>query len=1122
MANNFNESFAANLVGLWDFRSGSETKDTGLDDGIAQDGKFQDGAQASAGQLLVDGDEDRFEVVGDDNPFDLAQGTIIVEFTQDTHIGGSPDTIVSRGEYDDRDDEGYFDLHVTEDGAVEILHVMPDGSESELSTADGFFDEGDTVKAYYVWDETSGNKLIVENLTKGTETTVESSQTGLTMEVGDNDDENFTFGAREEDGNEFDRFFDGSIDYVAIYDADVTVPITDMIVEGTSGDDLIDVAYDDDPDTPPDMIDNAVVDGTDDDTVIAGDGDDTVKAGAGDDHVSGEGGDDVLVYSEGDDTLIGGETDETSGDKLDASAETEDLTVTFTGDEEGTISTTEVAEAAAGGGGGFSGFTSADGATVEGAGTDPLESIVTLEDGRVFLVNRYNFDDYDDYNTDDDHEIDLNLIADHVDEDGIWEFVDSTGGEFQLKSVDARDVMLLTRDDGTTYLIDRDEFSDYDNYSTNGDSTIDVSQIAANVDDDGIYQIVDSSGGEFKISAATYNNEGKDVFVARDDGTVLKIDLTNRETYEDLDGSSNDNVIDIEALSNNVNTNSSIYEWVDSSGQTFTLASQTTGDSRDWLVIERSEGEVLVVSNDNDETLDRYDANDNVIDVADISDNVGGNVVYKFVDSTGGDFKLVPVAGEEAVFAVMRDDGTAYLIHGNKFDQYDGSGANDNVIDIEDISNNVGNNDIYQVIDSSGGAFWIGSGAEDSDFSDITFYREDGSALNVRSFYLEQDADKANGDANDNIIDLVDVAADLDDSTNAYTYDAVPTDDDLGGAGDPGDITEFSEIENIETGSGDDKVDASQDTAGLGISTGEGDDTVIGGSGDDEITGGAGADNLSGGGDRDTFLGGDDGDSVVGGETGDDFDTLDLTGAGPLRVNFDDAVDPDGTPGESGTVTFYDGNGFEPSNVIGEMTFEEIENVIPCFTPGTRIATPKGEVAVEALQEGDKIITRDNGIQEIRWIGSRTLQRAELRRAPYLRPVLIQAGSLGEGLPERDMMVSPQHRMLVAGDRTQLYFEESEVLVAAKHLVNHGSVQWLDPLRATYIHFMFDQHEVVLADGAWTESFQPGDQTLGAMGSGTRNEILELFPELKTVGGRDNYVAARRSLKSHEAKLIMR
>ena len=72
----------------------------------------------------------------------------------------------------------------------------------------------------------------------------------------------------------------------------------------------------------------------------------------------------------------------------------------------------------------------------------------------------------------------------------------------------------------------------------------------------------------------------------------------------------------------------------------------------------------------------------------------------------------------------------------------------------------------------------------------------------------------------------------------------------------------------------------------------------------------------------------------------------------------------------------------------------------------------------------------------------------------------------------------------------------------------------------SYIHLMFDAHEVILADGAWTESFQPGDHSMRALGSAQRDEIVSLFPELDTVAGLDAFGAARKSLKKHEAGLL--
>ena len=81
------------------------------------------------------------------------------------------------------------------------------------------------------------------------------------------------------------------------------------------------------------------------------------------------------------------------------------------------------------------------------------------------------------------------------------------------------------------------------------------------------------------------------------------------------------------------------------------------------------------------------------------------------------------------------------------------------------------------------------------------------------------------------------------------------------------------------------------------------------------------------------------------------------------------------------------------------------------------IATPRGEMPVEQLRAGDKVVTRDNGIQEIGWVGQKALGWHDLLANPHLKPVLIRQGSLGNGLPERDMLVSPNLRLLVGADR---------------------------------------------------------------------------------------------------------
>jgi hypothetical protein len=197
------------------------------------------------------------------------------------------------------------------------------------------------------------------------------------------------------------------------------------------------------------------------------------------------------------------------------------------------------------------------------------------------------------------------------------------------------------------------------------------------------------------------------------------------------------------------------------------------------------------------------------------------------------------------------------------------------------------------------------------------------------------------------------------------------------------------------------------------------------------------------------------------------------------------------------------------------------DEITPCFTTGTRIATPKGERKVEDLEVGDLIVTRDNGLREIRWTGARHLTAGDFASAAYLQPVMIRQGALGYNLPERDMMLSPNHRVLVANDKTALYFEEREVLVAAKHLTGVQGVEVIADTDTTYYHFMFDHHEVVLSDGVWSESFQPSQESLAGIGNAQRTEIQDIFPELATPEGADAYLSARRTLKSGEVGMLI-
>jgi len=226
---NFDPGSVNGLVGLWDFLSGSSTKDTGLADGIAQNGHFHGHAFASGGQAHFDGYGDYFDVSGTDAPFDMDKGTLEVSFSLDKVSGDQ--TIVNRGEYDDKSSEGHFMITVKGSGEIEVRHHS-NGEHGHLDSPDGFVNPGDEVKVTYSWDIATGATATFENITTGETETVTEDMPGLTMDIGDNDAENFTFGAREKDDGEYDDFMDGKISYVAIYDTPSAGPGPSGAVDG--------------------------------------------------------------------------------------------------------------------------------------------------------------------------------------------------------------------------------------------------------------------------------------------------------------------------------------------------------------------------------------------------------------------------------------------------------------------------------------------------------------------------------------------------------------------------------------------------------------------------------------------------------------------------------------------------------------------------------------------------------------------------------------------------------------------------------------------------------------------------------------------------------------------------
>lgn len=178
----------------------------------------------------------------------------------------------------------------------------------------------------------------------------------------------------------------------------------------------------------------------------------------------------------------------------------------------------------------------------------------------------------------------------------------------------------------------------------------------------------------------------------------------------------------------------------------------------------------------------------------------------------------------------------------------------------------------------------------------------------------------------------------------------------------------------------------------------------------------------------------------------------------------------------------------------------------PCFTRGCLIDTPDGPVAVENIKIGDRVTTLDDGAQIVRWVGVARLPQAVLDRQPKFRPVLLKQDALGQGMPNRDMRLSPQHRVLITGWRAELLFGEDEILVPACKLANDRTiVAAYETDGIDYFHIMFDRHQIVCCDGLWCESYLPGVAETDAIE--TQKELETLFPELAPHSGMQ--VAAR-------------
>jgi hypothetical protein len=212
---------------------------------------------------------------------------------------------------------------------------------------------------------------------------------------------------------------------------------------------------------------------------------------------------------------------------------------------------------------------------------------------------------------------------------------------------------------------------------------------------------------------------------------------------------------------------------------------------------------------------------------------------------------------------------------------------------------------------------------------------------------------------------------------------------------------------------------------------------------------------------------------------GTQADAIDGAAAGASSTNLPVLTGPNST---TSTLQFNQPN---PNTLVND-TVGAGDTGIACFAAATLVDTPNGPKRIGNLNPGDLVDTIDRGPQPVRWIGRRSV--AAMGR---FAPVRFAKGTLGA---TRDILVSPQHRVLIQGWQSELLFGETEILVPALSLVNGRSVVRAAQPSVTYVHVLFDRHELIRASGFVSESFFPGDEGMDAI-SETETELAALFPE---------------------------
>jgi hypothetical protein len=228
-----------------------------------------------------------------------------------------------------------------------------------------------------------------------------------------------------------------------------------------------------------------------------------------------------------------------------------------------------------------------------------------------------------------------------------------------------------------------------------------------------------------------------------------------------------------------------------------------------------------------------------------------------------------------------------------------------------------------------------------------------------------------------------------------------------------------------------------------------------------------------------------------------------------------------GTISPFGTIQITDG---DETGQVGDIAFQNFETInfsVVCFAEGTLIDTANGLRAVENIRSDDMVLTEDKGPQPVMWTRSKWHPIEPSSDTDY--PILISAGALGPERPSSDLIVSPQHRILVGGQGQLTDIFEGEQLVPAKALVMLRGVREMKGKRGIkWVHFAFENHEIVAANGCAAESLLLGEMVTNGLSAKEKNELDTIFGPSQVRGEPLNGPAVRPLVGAGKARRMIK